>query len=98
MKKQSMLHLSVVILASVGAFSMASQQAYAQVDHQQAQTQPAALAQVADVQQAGAVDGHGATAGSADAVAHQHNGRWNRGPATPECVGPVSFCNVFFGS
>ncbi|MFC5428980.1 hypothetical protein ACFPTO_09235 [Paraburkholderia denitrificans] len=98
MKKQSLLHLSVVILASVGAFSMASQQAYAQADHQQAQTQPAALAQVAAVQQADAVEGRGATADSADAVAHQHNGRWNRGAATPECVGPVSFCNVFFGS
>jgi hypothetical protein len=98
MKKQSMLRLSLAILASVGAISAASAQTIAQTDGQHAQIQPAAVAQVADVQRAGTVAAPGATTGSTDAVAHAQNGRSDHGDSTEPCVGPVSFCTVFFGS
>ena len=92
-----MIRLLVVILASVGAIS-ASGQASAQTDRQHAQTEPAAMTQVADLQRAGTAEEAGAKPGSADAVAHSQNGRSDRGASTEECVGPVSFCTVFFGS
>lgn len=97
MKKQSMIRLLVVTLATVGAIS-ASAQASAQTDYQHAQNQPAAVTQVADLQHAGTADESGAKPRSADAVAHVQNGQSDRGDSTAKCVGPVSFCTLYFGS
>jgi uncharacterized protein YpmB len=98
MTKQSMLRLSVIILATAGAISTASAQTSAQAENQNTQAQSAAVTQLADAQQAGLGEAHGATTGSTHAVAHVLNGQSNRDETARPCVGPVSFCTLYFGS
>ncbi|MDR3099672.1 MAG: hypothetical protein LBV73_21720 [Paraburkholderia sp.] len=97
MKKQSMLRLSVVLLATIGAISTAS----AQTNAQQAQGQAAEAAgvtQVAQVQQPALGGSHIGAATATPEVAHIQNGQTNPGATQQACVGPASFCTLYFGS
>ncbi|MCG5077667.1 hypothetical protein L5014_30720 [Paraburkholderia sp. RG36] len=97
MKKQSMLRLSVILLATVGAISTAS----AQTNAQQAQGQSAATAgvtQVAQVQRPAVGVNHIGAATATPEVAHIQNGQTNPGATQQPCVGPASFCTLYFGS
>lgn len=97
MKKQSMLRLSVILLATVGAISTAS----AQTNAQQAQGQVAETAgvtQVAQVQQPAIGGQHIGAAVAKPEVAHIQNGQTNPGATEQPCVGPASFCTLYFGS
>lgn len=97
MKKQSMLRLSVILLATVGAISTAS----AQTNAQQAQSQAgetAGVTQVAQVQQPAVGGAHIDAAIATPEGAHIQNGQTNPGATPQPCVGPASFCTLYFGS
>lgn len=100
MKKQSMLRLSVILLATVGAISTASAQTTAQqAQGQVAETaQAAGVTQVAQVQQAAIGGQHIGAAVATPEVAHIQNGQTNPGATQQPCVGPASFCTLYFGS
>ncbi|MFX1676871.1 hypothetical protein PWR63_32355 [Paraburkholderia sp. A2WS-5] len=100
MKKQSMTRLAAIALVSMGAFATVSAQAYAQTDVADAQGHPggARATLVADLQ--GTVAGvqrEVAENHAPAAVAAQH-AKAAQDRAANACVGPVSFCSVFFGS
>lgn len=97
MKKKSLLRNSVMLLATVGAISTASAQTYTQqAQGQNAET--AAVTQVAQVQQPDVGVNHIGAAPAKAAVAHIQNGQTNPGATQQPCVGPVSFCTLYFGS
>ena len=97
MKKRSMLRLSVILLATVGAISTAS----AQTNAQQAQSQAgetAGVTQVAQVQQPAVGGAHIDAAIATPEGAHIQSGQTNPGATPQPCVGPASFCTLYFGS
>lgn len=97
MKKQSMLRLSVILLATVGAISTAS----AKTNEEQAQgqaTETTGVTQVAQVRQPAVTGTHIGAATATPEVAHIQNGQTNPGATEQPCVGPASFCTLYFGS
>ncbi|WP_213308987.1 hypothetical protein [Paraburkholderia sacchari] len=97
MKKQSTLRLSFILLATVGAISTASAQANAQQSQGQV-AETAGATQVAQVQKSALNGTYAGAATATPEVAHIQNGQTNPGATQEPCVGPASFCTLYFGS
>ncbi|CAB3782008.1 hypothetical protein [Pararobbsia alpina] len=95
MNTRYVLGLSVILLASAGIVSNASAQekSYSEVNPISAQ-QPAQLKQQSESGTVASASGS-STTGQRGVVGKPGIGQSH--PATPACVGPVSFCSLYFG-